>query len=805
MQQATLQGKHVLLDVDSINTTFRGGSGEPMHDWYPLLEGYSSGFVKAVLSKFANSSARVLDPFSGIGTTVLEASRLGKASFYCEVNPVLQHLTFVKFAALSMDPVRRSEFANGLSKLAERVPAAITASPKDRELEDSYHETFGDSSFFDSKNFDKVLRARSLVDLTKAEDPLLSRFLALSILSSLTPASFLIRAGDLRFRRGSELNKVRPLDEIVGEKLVLIAKDLLRLPTVKDARSNLVCEDARHLLLLPSLGIDAVVTSPPYPNGTNYFRNTKLELWFLRCLRSTQDLRWFRDRAVTAGINDVIGSKDETSVGPPELSETLQRLRDRSYDKRIPKLIGNYFSDMDKVMRGLYHHMNNGALLAIDIGDSIFAGVHITTDLILARIGENIGFSGDGMIFLRKRQSHDGSRLRQVLLLFHKKSGGSASLPGERSWELAWTDFKTRMDHQRDPFARRNWGHPIHSLCSYGGKMKPSLAHFLVKAFVPSGGRMLDPFAGVGTLPFEAAMSGARSFSFEISPAARILTLAKLGQPNSLECREVITRLDEHIRSHQPREDELNDAKSFGFNHKLGEFYHPRTLEEIVLARNYFLANEVWNTSRALVMASLLHILHGNRPYALSRRSHPITPFAPTGPFEYRPLIPRLIEKVNRHLGLEYPPSFVEGTVFDQDATSRWPSEVDQLDAIITSPPFFDSTRFYMQNWLRLWFAGWGPADFKIRPKSFLDERQKKGFDVYESVFRQARESLRPRGVMVLHLGASRKSDMAKELSTVASTWFQTRDIFVESVRHLESHGIRDKGTVTEHKYLVLD
>jgi cyclopropane fatty-acyl-phospholipid synthase-like methyltransferase len=110
-----------------------------------------------------------------------------------------------------------------------------------------------------------------------------------------------------------------------------------------------------------------------------------------------------------------------------------------------------------------------------------------------------------------------------------------------------------------------------------------------------------------------------------------------------------------------------------------------------------------------------------------------------------------------------------------------------------------------MQNWLRLWFAGWGPKDFKVRPKSFLDERQKHGFKVYESVFRQARERLRPGGVMVLHLGASRKSDMAKELSTVASTWFQTRDIFAESVRHLESHGIRDKGTVTEHKYLVLD
>jgi hypothetical protein len=51
-----------------------------------------------------------------------------------------------------------------------------------------------------------------------------------------------------------------------------------------------------------------------------------------------------------------------------------------------------------------------------------------------------------------------------------------------------------------------------------------------------------------------------------------------------------------------------------------------------------------------MVPACLLHILQGNRPYALSRRSHPITPFAPTGPAEYRPLLPRLREKVARSL-----------------------------------------------------------------------------------------------------------------------------------------------------------
>jgi hypothetical protein len=142
--------------------------------------------------------------------------------------------------------------------------------------------------------------------------------------------------------------------------------------------------------------------------------------------------------------------------------------------------------------------------------------------------------------------------------------------------------------------------------------------------------------------------------------------------------------------------------------------------------------------------------------------------------------------------------------MFLQDATSWWPREIDQLDAVITSPPFFDSTRYYLANWLRLWFAGWSPRDFKGRPLSFLDERQKKSFDVYVPILRQARERLKQNGIVVLHLGKSSKCDMASELIRLGKRWFRSADVFDESVAHCESHGIRDKGTVTSHQYLVL-
>lgn len=43
-----------------------------------------------------------------------------------------------------------------------------------------------------------------------------------------------------------------------------------------------------------------------------------------------------------------------------------------------------------------------------------------------------------------------------------------------------------------------------------------------------------------------------------------------------------------------------------------------------------------------VVISALMHILHGNRPYALSRKSHPITPYAPTGDYIYKALLGNL-------------------------------------------------------------------------------------------------------------------------------------------------------------------
>lgn len=371
--------------------------------------------------------------------------------------------------------------------------------------------------------------------------------------------------------------------------------------------------------------------------------------------------------------------------------------------------------------------------------------------------------------------------------------------------ESRWLQFKTELPHHDMPYSKKNWGNANHSLCSYQGKLKPAIAYHLVKTFVPDGGRLFDPFCGIGTIPFEAALNGRLAYGMDISPLAYYVSSAKLHHQNAELCGKYIERIEQYIRQNPVSQDYVERYMSFGYNKTLGEYYHPDTFREILAARQFFAQYPPQQPEEMLVVASLLHILHGNRPYALSRRSHPIIPYAPTGEFVYKNLAEKLREKVRRALAPDTRSATLrEGHVFLQDTLKPWPEDISQMDAIITSPPFFDSTRFYLANWIRLWFTGWERDDFKEQPGNYLDEKQKKGLFIYTRIFEQAKNRLKTDGYLVFHLGKSKKCDMGEALKIYAKRYFTHIDLFDESVADCDKFGIHDIGTVTSHQYLVM-
>jgi len=290
-------------------------------------------------------------------------------------------------------------------------------------------------------------------------------------------------------------------------------------------------------------------------------------------------------------------------------------------------------------------------------------------------------------------------------------------------------------------------------------------------------------------------MLGRVGIGADLSPLAVRLTQAKTSLPAKQEVLDEIAHLHDLIRSGVAEDDA-------GVSDKVRSFYHPDTLNEILIAKRFLDRRLASGSAGASVLWSVVaHILHGNRPYALSRRSHNIIPIPPKGELVYKSLIGSARSKVLRLYARPFPQTCVRGEAHECDASRLELAE--PVDAIITSPPFLGTTEFLKQNWLRMWFAGWDRTAIDTSLSGFLEYQR--NLRVYAGFFGRFRQLLREGGLMVLHLGVVKDVDMAKELTPLAvQAGFLKIGLVYEDARDLESHGRTDRGGTHTHQFLFM-
>lgn len=773
--------------------TFALNKSEAIHRWYPYLEGYSFSLIENIINEIGeNNIHSIYDPFCGTGTTPLVASNHGITSFYSETNPFM-----CKVIEAKINSVKRLRDSKIGSKHLRKFLSDLKK--ESMPIFDEPIEWDGFEKYFEPEVLMTLKWLISKVNNISDEDTKSIVFIILA--SVIVRASKMIRQGDLRYAKENEKNDLDR--DILGNftnKLQAAIEDIES--TVCPTRSKTLClnEDARKIDV-ENL-VDCVITSPPYLNGTNYIRNTKLELKLFGFITTESDLPQFHSKGIIAGINNV--SKRKNNFATLDcIVKYLDALKPVSYDDRIQTMVSGYFNDMDCVVERLSHILRDKGYFVMDIGDSQFAGVHIPTHEILVQICKSHGFELYNEEVLRKRRSKNGMILTQRLLKFrlHKKFDINATFKSEAKV------FIKEMPHHDKPYDGRNWGHQWHSLCSYHGKLKPAIAHFLIDKFTNPGDVVLDPLCGVGTIPFEACLQGRIGIGNDLSEMAFAVTKAKVEKPTLEDSLNSLSQLAEFIRINLFSawvDEDARKYQEFGLNGNVSEYFHLETFREILCARRYFKERLMTISSpESMVFSCLLHVLHGNRPYALSRKSHPLTPYAPTGEFTYKNLIEHVREKlIKTYKGGDFD-RYISGKAIFGDYHDLKKKKV-LADVIICSPPFADSIRFYTQNWLRLWLCGWDAENFKKADSLFLDQKQIKNFDEYNSFFQMCADVLKPQGKVILHLGKTKKINMAEELSRKATALFDVIYEGEENVTSIEKHGIKDKGGVIKHQYLFL-
>lgn len=303
-----------------LGVTFRDNLRQHAFGWYPYVEGFSATYTRDAILRYQPRT--VYDPFGGAGTTQLAASILGIPSFYSEVNPFM---AFVTEAKVNSARWARANF-DRFSAIASRYLASLDASLNDRaENVDlaKYQEAFPQRDFFVERDLRSLLAACELATEMSEGHEHARALLLLACAANAVHSSNMTRRADLRRRRPDEYKtRIVNVAKFVSTTVRRIIDDIPGLPA-NMMPTALASADCRSLSSQYANAFELAITSPPYLNGTNYFRNTKIELWLLGFIAGEHELRGFRRQAICAGINNV--SRDRPSPRQFEYVETVAR------------------------------------------------------------------------------------------------------------------------------------------------------------------------------------------------------------------------------------------------------------------------------------------------------------------------------------------------------------------------------------------------------------------------------------------------------------------------------------------------
>jgi DNA modification methylase len=374
--------------LQSIGTN-AGAEALPFQSWRHFKEAFAPELIQRAITESPIPVAACLDPFGGSGTTALGCQFLGVRPVTVEVNPYLADLIEAKLSIYDVD-----EIARDFSTL---VRNANKQRLKPQRFYSSAPPTFVEPGINGRWLFDARVAARmaayvaALPSVRRIANRRLFRVLLGGVL--INASNVVVSGKGRRYRRHWEQRELTgaDLDEAFCQAVESAVRDVLQYGTRAEQRYTVLCGDARKLLA-EQKPVDLCVFSPPYPNSFDYTDVYNVELWGLRYLTQSADNTRLR-LATLASHVQIKRHFSPPPAGSVLLDRTIKRLRSREknlWDRRIPDMVGNYFFDLSKVIRGVRALLQKGGQIWIVVGDSKYVGVRIDVAEIISQLAPNL-------------------------------------------------------------------------------------------------------------------------------------------------------------------------------------------------------------------------------------------------------------------------------------------------------------------------------------------------------------------------------------------------------------------------------
>ena len=409
-----------------------------VHDWYRFVLSFPPHLVRTYIEQFGIDSYHVvLDPFCGAGTTLVEAKKSGIASVGMDSHPMAHFASSVK-VDWSVSPDRVLSYAG---QVAESFSSAMENTEQTEVTHVGRNLHPGDPLFgLLSPEESKLLIKNSISSRPVRKTITLLRKIdehgdtSLRNIGRLALAGALVNGvSNLKFGPEVGVGRIKadaPVLETWGERIQRMADDLRFVHDRTDVPARVIKFDSRNMGwgLAPE-SVDAVITSPPYPNEKDYTRTTRLESVLLGLISTRQELRQVKQdllRSNTRGVykND---DDDQTVDGFQSIADIADAIESRrielgktsGFERLYPRVTKLYFGGMFKHLGSLRTVLRPGAKLAYVVGDQAsYLRVMIPTGQILADIAESLGYRVTGIDLFRTRWSTaTGQHLREEVVL----------------------------------------------------------------------------------------------------------------------------------------------------------------------------------------------------------------------------------------------------------------------------------------------------------------------------------------------------------------------------------------------------
>jgi DNA modification methylase len=402
---------------------FLPNTSEPVHRWAPYVQGFSAKFVQKTFDRYKDEyrGPTVLDPFSGSGTVTTQAKMNGYRSYGIELNPLLHFVATAKVNSWRTNPEKLLKISRHLSVTKSFYAPDFLKSEKQFKPKVL-------------KNLEKIKGGIDSFVPSGEEDKNIKDLMLLAFSAILIDCSNLKRTPCLGYSRSKLVEDAAPFD-LFAKKMEEIAEDLRLCQTRYKNYIETQCEIA----LANSMGYkhkvdyDLVITSPPYMNGLDYVINYKIEMGWLGYGQNHQELKRLKDEMVVCDnvskglIHNF--SKDNSRYTNSWIEKIKMRIQ-QNIEKRgayrrkdMPEIVHKYFDDMHKIMFNVVRSLKSNGRFILVVGDSLIADVYLPTDLILAKIGQELGLQIESIEKARDRRSGQVRtyKLRETVVTLKKE------------------------------------------------------------------------------------------------------------------------------------------------------------------------------------------------------------------------------------------------------------------------------------------------------------------------------------------------------------------------------------------------